>query len=60
MAGSYYLAILAKLYKIFTQVAKHLLSIKTTGLLSVLRAAKPLKNKLATKEQNSLAMHYTG
>jgi hypothetical protein len=35
-------------------VAKPLLSIKTTGSLSDERVAKPLRNKVATKERNGL------
>ena len=38
-----------------TTVANPLLSMKTTGSISVERAAKPLKNKLATKERNIMS-----
>ena len=38
----------------FQLVAKPLLSIKTTGSISVEGATKPLKNKVATKERNRL------
>jgi hypothetical protein len=38
----------------YDRLAKPLLSIKATGSICVERAAKPLKNKVATKERNRL------
>ena len=38
----------------FSKIANPLLSMKTTGSVSVERAAKPLKNKLATNDRNRM------